>query len=90
MSCFDKINEILLEETKTNSQYPLYLFEKENCQGKRYPPEGEFNLWEQYLTLQIIGFKNRLAGCFSYMIQIFVVIQYIFDFLSEGFMVKKV
>lgn len=47
--CLNLLNPILKEYAADNAQFPLYFFEDVNCQGARYPPEGEFNLWYQYL-----------------------------------------
>lgn len=47
--CLEYLDPILQDYAPDNAQFPLYMFSDFNCQGVRYPPEGEFNLWYQYL-----------------------------------------
>lgn len=57
-ACMDVINPLLQAEAAENAQFPLWLFSGPNCTGTRYPPEGEFNLWGQYLDFATFGFNE--------------------------------
>lgn len=52
------VNSILKPLAPVNAQFPLLLFSQKDCLGKRYPPEGEFNLWNQDLDLTTVGFDT--------------------------------
>jgi hypothetical protein len=57
-SCQDFLNPILNELALDNAQFPLLMFSENNCQGQMYPPVGEFNLWNQDLKENTIGFNQ--------------------------------
>lgn len=75
-NCSEVVNAILQELSPINAQFPLLMFSDVNCQGKRYPPEGEFNLWEQYLPLDSLGFEEIKS--------IYVPPQALFELWAEG------
>jgi len=52
-TCKEVVNAILEELAPVNAQFPLLMFSETNCQGVRYPPEGDFNLWGQYLGVPV-------------------------------------
>lgn len=57
-ACMEVINPILQKNAPINAQFPFLFFSEPLCQGKRYPPEGAFNLWEQTLSADQIGFSE--------------------------------
>jgi len=57
-TCEDVLNPLLTELASINAQFPLLLFSENNCQGKMYPPVGEYNLWNQYIDVNTIGFSE--------------------------------
>lgn len=60
-SSLDVVNTVLQPLAPKNAQFPLLLYNNKNCTGKRYPDEGEFGLWNQDLSLDLIGFDNILS-----------------------------
>lgn len=55
------VNSILQPLAPNNSQFPYLFFNNKNCLGKRYPSEGEFGLWNQDLSRELVGFDNIVS-----------------------------
>lgn len=55
------VNATLEPLAPLNAQFPLLLYSHKNCTGQRYPPEGEFGLWNQDLNFDHVGFDNIVS-----------------------------
>ena len=48
-ACLDVLQPLLATQGANNAELPFYLWEYPGCTGTRYPAEGQFPNWEQYL-----------------------------------------
>jgi hypothetical protein len=62
-ACEDVIDKILTPKAQTNSEFPMIIWDDKGCQGKRYPEEGEYDAWSQYLEPAWTGL-DRIKSLF--------------------------